>query len=159
MRLERRGNAITSVDEWFQYAPPMGRVLHWRDGRSAKELAKAWCRPDMPPCPPSDLLALLATVPQLSRLEFLVGYPERRVRFDNVPGEPRNTDLALVCEGPVGRAAISIEAKADESFGGALGDEIVVAASQWAFSERAGKLKRLQFLVETLLPRRQEGQT
>jgi len=137
----------------------MGRDLHWRDGRSAKELAKAWCRNGMPPSPPPDLLALLATVPRLSRLEFLAGYPERRVRFDSAPGEPRNTDMALLCDGPSGRVAISIEAKAEESFGRALGDEIVVAASQWAFSERSTKLKRLQLLVTTLLPPRRDGQT
>jgi hypothetical protein len=158
LRLERSGNPITSVDEWFQYAPPMGRELQWRDGRSAKELAKAWCRDGAPPSPPSDLLTLLATIPQLSHLHFLLGYPERRVHFDNAPGEPRNTDLALLCDGPGGRVAISIDAKADESFGRALGDEIVVAASQWAFSERAAKLKRLQFLVATLLSSRRDGQ-
>jgi hypothetical protein len=136
----------------------MGRDLHWRDGRSAKELAKAWCRDGVRAEPPRDLLSLLATEPRLSRLEFVVGYPERRVRFDDAPGEPRNTDLALVCEGPEGRVAISIEAKATESFGGALGAEIIAAASQWAFSERQTKLKRVQGLVAALLRRRQDGQ-
>lgn len=136
----------------------MGRALHWRDGRSAKELAKAWCRDGALPCPPQDVLALLATVPRLSQLEFLIGYPELRVRFDDAPGEPRNTDLAVLCQGPSSRVAISIEAKATESFGRAVGEEIIAAAAQWAFSERASKLRRLQNLVTTLLPKRQDGQ-
>ena len=155
MRLEHDGHALGSVDEWYRHAPPMGRSLHWRDGRSAKELAKAWCRDGSQPCPPPDLLALLATVPSLSQLEFLVGYPELRVRFDNAPGEPRNTDLALLCDSLQGRIAISIEAKATESFGRALGEEIVAAAGQWVFTERGSKLKRLQMLVAALLPARQ----
>jgi hypothetical protein len=37
------GRRISTVDEWFEYAPPVGQEKHWVDGRSAKEVAKAWC--------------------------------------------------------------------------------------------------------------------
>jgi hypothetical protein len=40
------GNKITNVDEWVTYAPPAQGKRHWVDGRSAKELAKAWFRND-----------------------------------------------------------------------------------------------------------------
>ena len=37
---------ITTVDEWLEWAGPLGGEKQWADGRSAKEVAKAWCRPD-----------------------------------------------------------------------------------------------------------------
>jgi len=158
VHLERNGNTIATVADWFQHARPMGGELQWRNGRSAKELAKAWCPEAGTPRPPADLLRLLSSAPALAHLEFRVGYPEHRVRFDAVRGEPRNTDLAVVCVGPVGRVAISIEAKADETFGRTVGEEIVNAAAQWAFEERIGKLDRLRGLAKAILPRHQTGE-
>lgn len=42
VRIAKNGQLITSVDDWFRHAPPKGGADHWRDGRSAKELARAW---------------------------------------------------------------------------------------------------------------------
>src|SRR5262245_17205551 len=100
MRLERNSSLILSVEDWFHHAPPMGGSLQWRDGRSAKELAKAWCATPNAPSPPQPLLALLGSVPELSSLVFEVGYPEHRIKFDDVAGEPRNADLAVTCRSP-----------------------------------------------------------
>lgn len=157
LRLERREMPIRTVEEWFLHARPMGGEIQWRDGRSAKELAKAWCGDGDGPAPPGDLLRLLATRPALANLDFEVGYPEHRIRFDDVAGEPRNADLAVACQGPLGRVALSIEAKADEAFGRSVGEEIVNAAAQWAFEERDGKLERLRLLASAVLPRYQAG--
>lgn len=33
-------NEIRSVDDWFKVAPPKGKDKQWKDGYSAKELAK-----------------------------------------------------------------------------------------------------------------------
>lgn len=97
-------------------------------------------------------------MPALAALTFEVGYPEHRVRFDQAAGEPRNSDPDVICSGPTGRVAVSIEGKADESFGRAVGEEIMGAAAQWAFEERDGKLERLQRLAALILPRRRPGQ-
>lgn len=43
--------------------------------------------------------------------------PECRIRFDSLEGEPRNADLAFVGHTPAGVVAVTIEAKADETFG------------------------------------------
>ena len=162
MRLEaRNGQSILTVDDWFRLAPPMGGSLQWRDGRSAKELAKAWCHEGEGPEAPSELLALFAAHPMFHQLvlDGAVAYPERRVRFDLARGEPRNTDLALACESIGGLVAISVEAKADESFGRTVGEEIMSAAAQWAFAEQRGKLERIQGLVEAILPKWRPGRT
>lgn len=60
MRITKNGHEIRTVDDWFQYAPPMGRQIQWRDGRSAKELAKAWCS-GLEPTVPTELVQLLRT--------------------------------------------------------------------------------------------------
>ena len=153
MHLERHGRTIATVDDWFQHARPLGGERQWRDGRSAKELAKAWCGEGGAPAPPRRSARLLSSKPALAHLEFRVGYPEHRVPFDAL-----RTDLAVLCDGPVGRVAISIEAKADETFGRTVGEEIVNAAAQWAFEERIGNLDRLRDLVRAILPTRQTGE-
>ena len=38
--LSKKGKQINSVDDWYKYAPPMKKDIHWKDGKSAKELAK-----------------------------------------------------------------------------------------------------------------------
>ena len=53
-------------------------------------------------------------------IQFTVGCPEHRVRFDTYEGEPRNADLSLLGEVPDGLVAISVEAKADERFGSSV---------------------------------------
>jgi hypothetical protein len=158
LRLERNDNTIATVEDWFLHAPPMGKALQWRDGRSAKELAKAWCDRTGGPQAPSELAELLAQSQGLGPVELELGYPECRVPFDQVRGEPRNTDLALVGSTLAGRVAISVEAKADESFGRFLSEEILGAASQWSADEKGGKLERLQGLVRAVLPRRRLGE-
>lgn len=45
------GREITSVEQWLEHAPPAGATRHWKDGRSAKELAKAWFRSGQPQVP------------------------------------------------------------------------------------------------------------
>ena len=42
MQIIKNGHNIHSVDDWLRFAPPEKGESHWKDGRSAKELAKAW---------------------------------------------------------------------------------------------------------------------
>jgi len=121
-------------------------------------LAKAWLPEPGDPSPPVELEALLMTAGTFGTITFDVGYPELRVRFDRVRGEPRNTDLAIGAQALVGPIAISVEAKADESFGRTLGQEVVEAAADWSFEERPGKLERLQGLVRAIIPARSPDQ-
>jgi hypothetical protein len=37
----RAGDVIRSLEDWEALAPPAS-ATHWKDGRSAKALAKAW---------------------------------------------------------------------------------------------------------------------
>jgi hypothetical protein len=115
MRIAKSGNEIHSVEDWFRCAPPKMGKLHWKDGRSAKELAQSWFRPGVPK-PPDELRALLEA-------KFGTGIifdevkPECIIALDEFPGEHRNCDLVVLCRSGKRHIAINIEAKADEPFG------------------------------------------
>jgi hypothetical protein len=113
---------IHTVDDWFRLAPPARGERHWRNERSAKELAKAWCGRESDSAVPIELQELLRTHPDIDGATIFEATPEQKVRFDDIPGEPRNVDLACIAKRANQRIAISIEAKADEPFGELVAD-------------------------------------
>jgi hypothetical protein len=116
VKITKNGNDITSVCEWFDFAPPKKGKDHWADGRSAKELAKAWFPTLGRASVPEELSSLLGSSNLLGRVELYEGAPEVVVPFDSFRGEKRNCDLLVhgVCD--LGKITISVEAKADELF-------------------------------------------
>jgi hypothetical protein len=89
MRPVRIIQDICTVDDWFRLAAPAGSAGQWVDGRSAKELAKAWCGRASVPAVPVELQELLSTHPDIDGAVFLEAIPEHKVIFDDSPGEPR----------------------------------------------------------------------
>jgi len=115
MRIHKAGHEIRSVDDWFRWAPPKRGAFHWKDYRSAKELARSWFRTGTA-LPPVELVSLL--IPTFgSELVFEEAMPECSVDLDDFEGEGRNCDLVVVCQAGVQRIVLSVEAKADEPFG------------------------------------------
>jgi hypothetical protein len=155
--ISRRGNQITSVDEWFQHARPIGGQHQWQDGRSAKELAKAWCPVGQEPAAPATLLALLNTVPRFQMTNVEVAFPEHRVPFDNFGGMPRNADLVARCVAVAGAFTLSVEAKADEPFGPSVASQLQLAASYVADEQRSELPQRLAALLPALFRFRGAG--
>lgn len=103
------GTEILTMDDWFAYAPPKQGEKHWRDNRSAKEMARYWLNMDSE----ENLRKLLK--PAFGELRFLSAEPERLVQFDNC-GEPRHCDLVIQAKGARETLLIHIEGKADEPF-------------------------------------------
>ena len=131
------GNPILSVDGWYAGAPPKGGAAHWVTGRSARELAVAWCGSEGP-CVPAEIEQLLRSHPDLEGIVIERALPEHQIRFDDLPGEPRNADLAIEARDGEGLVAITIEGKADESF-----DRPVTAVLQSAVkTNRCGREDR-----------------
>ncbi len=122
------GTPINSVEEWFHRAPPKKGAKQWKDGRSAKELAKVWFKTGEPiiPC---ELKALLDSHPSTENFVPSIAVPEMVTPLDDFRGEGRNHDLVLL--GHVGdrKTLVSIEAKADETFGDIISDRLVRAKS------------------------------
>ncbi len=109
-----RKDSIISIDEWFQKCPPEKGLKHWRDGRSAKELAKYWCN-DISTTP-IELKGLLEGHKDFTDIQIDIGSPEYETRFDQF-GKGRIHDLLLIGEQNKSKVIIGIEAKVDESFG------------------------------------------
>ena len=41
MSVAKNGVTIRTIEDWEKLAPPKSKI-HWKDGRSAKEVARAW---------------------------------------------------------------------------------------------------------------------
>jgi hypothetical protein len=115
MRFHKSGHEIRSVDGWFKYAPPKMGLRHWKDGRSAKELARSWFRKDCA-SPPEELRLLLEGAFG-TEMMFDEATPECIIEPDDFKGEHRNCDLVVLCRAGTQHITINIEAKADEPFG------------------------------------------
>ena len=110
----RFGQVLRSVNDWERLAPPKSRT-HWKDNRSAKELARAWFRRGRAAVP-FELTKMFATNEMTNRTVLTKGVAEYHSSFDSCRGEPSNCDLMLYGHaGDVG-LVIGEEAKADESF-------------------------------------------
>jgi hypothetical protein len=150
------GNPITSVSDWYAGAPPKGGEAQWVPGRSARELASAWCASDGP-CVPAEIEHLLRSHPDLVNVVVERAVPEHQIRFDDLRGEPRNADLAIEARDRDGVVAITIEGKADESFDRLVRSVLQSAVERLAADERTGAVSRVEALSAALLPRWREG--
>jgi hypothetical protein len=110
--VSRRGKRISSVAEWAIEAKP-AKAEHWQDGRSAKELAKAWINGSGP----AELIALLDLHRSTAGFRIERAVAEAQTAFDRWPGGKRNHDLHVTGEARGGRTTIGLEGKADETFG------------------------------------------
>jgi hypothetical protein len=112
LRIHKSEHDIQSVEDWFKYAPPKMRDRHWKDERSAKELARSWFRAS----PPEEMRLLLERA--FGReIVFDEAKPECIIELDEFVGEHRDCDLVVLCRARTMRLTINIEAKADEPFG------------------------------------------
>jgi predicted kinase len=115
LRIHKGGHDIDSIDDWFKWAPPKMGERHWKDGRSAKELARSWVRQGYG-CPPKEMRLLLEGAFN-EEITFHEAKPECVIALDDFGGEHRNCDLVVLCGVGMLRMAINVEAKADEPFG------------------------------------------
>ncbi len=150
------GIPISSVDGWYAGAPPKGGAMHWVTGRSARELAVAWCGSEGA-CVPAEIEQLLRSHPDLERVVIERALPEHQIRFDDLRGEPRNADLAIEARDGKGLVAITIEGKADESFDRPVTAVLQSAVKRIAADEKTGAVRRVESLSEALLPQWRSG--
>jgi hypothetical protein len=150
MKLCKGPSDIQSMDDWLKFAPPKMGELQWKDGRSAKELARAWCAKANCPSPPEEILQLLKPLVGSDQMAGAVGWPECQIPIDRLPGEPPNIDLAIVSDGKQGRTAICIEAKADEPFGRYVSEMYDAADKRIKQGEKTGVIDRIVYLENQL---------
>jgi hypothetical protein len=107
----RSGEAIRNLDEWLERAPPRRHEKHWRDRRSAKELARGWVDGVVP----TEVRALLDTNASTRGLRVERVIAEWPTRLDGFGG-PRMNDLIVIGECDGGRVLIAVEGKVAETF-------------------------------------------
>jgi hypothetical protein len=107
------------INDWQNWTRPK-QSYHWKEGRSAMELARSWFRMETPQCP-TELQSLLSTNARTANIQFDVGHPEFVTSLPE-RGEGRNHDLML--KGHTGGEAVvvCVEAKVDEPFGAKIGE-------------------------------------
>jgi hypothetical protein len=156
MSIAKAGHPIASLADWVRYAPPKS-PHHWVDGRSAKELARAWLEGGGVTMP-HEVLAVLASHPRFDDVLSWDAEPEARLRFDAFPGEPRNSDLLVIAKDAFGPYVLTVEAKADEPYGDTLGDVLAAALERRIENPRSNGIARIEGLATLLLKPRSEGQ-
>jgi hypothetical protein len=147
------GQLIMTVDEWFANSPPVKGSLHWQDGRSAKECAKAWLCTGQPKMP-EELQRLLESNEDTKAFTAQVVIPEYVTKLDDYKGNGRNHDLIVMGEAVEKRTLIAIEAKVDETFG-AITSEYVARSK--AKNPRSMVPNRVNQLSQALFGTREEG--
>ncbi len=149
---------IRTLADWRLYAPPRGGDAQWRDYRSSKELARAWCPDGIGPTVPPETRALLLTRSEFNAFEVLEAVPEQRIRFDDLPGDPRNADLMVLGSANGEEFVMNVEGRGDEPFGAYVNDELIAAARRISRETPAPSFARITQLADALLPPRLGGE-
>jgi hypothetical protein len=143
--VNRRERPIRSVKDWGELAKPAS-AIHWQDGRSAKELARAW----IDGSGPAALAKLLAGDSRTADLRIKKATAEAQTAFDSLPGGRRNHDLLIEADAAGGPTVIGLEGKADESFGQTLDAFARAATTKAERGEATNARRRLDGLIEDL---------
>ncbi|HEY3284320.1 MAG TPA: hypothetical protein VGN26_18775 [Armatimonadota bacterium] len=139
--------SIRTLDDWKLHAPPAKGKEHWRDQRSAKELAKSWVSGGVP----QDVRSVLEQCPASASFTGVLAMPEAPVRLDAYAGNCRKTDL-LVYGYAGGRGLVlSVEGKADEPFGPTVAEQQAYAKTKLAKAPKSHALDRLVELTQAVL--------
>lgn len=157
VHLSKRGFVIRTPDDWLLFAPPKAPEAHWVAGRSALECAVAWCGGPEGPAVPAEIAALLDSHPDTRRCTLTAATPEHPIAFDELPGEPRNADVAAQGKDARGALALTVEAKADEPFDRRVADVLAEAVDRAAHGERTNIVRRVEQLAAALLPPARRG--
>lgn len=141
---------ITNLGDWRVLAKPK-RDYQWAQHRSAMEVGRAWLTTDE--ALPAEVVAALASHPDFGQVLAWSAEPEVRLAFDDIAGEPRNTDLLVEVRDNFGNYLLAVEAKADEPFGDSLAMTRKHVDRLLAKGSRTNRWRRLEQLVAALLGR------
>jgi len=146
---------ISTLHDWEIYAPPK-RPDQWVDGRSAKEVARAWLAGSGKTLP-VEVENVLNGSKNFGLTQSWIAEPEAKLRFDAF-GEPSNCDLAVHVKDQAGGYILAIEAKADEPFGDTVKKTIEAATERLNANPQSNGLRRVHQLKAAILGRNLEDQ-
>ena len=136
--MKLKENGIHDLDSWFKIAPPMGKGTQWRDGRSAKELAR-YMTANFPNVPKEIEHILINFTESNAEFDWAGEYVTSFAEHDLGRGEGRNHDAFMYNSDVV----VGIEGKADESLGSQLIGDAISGASENKMKRICGMIKML----------------
>jgi len=145
MPFNKSGQTIRSLADWERYAGPKS-ANQWVDGRSAKELARAWLESGEHHYP-GEVATLIEHHHCFGPVISWEAEPEARLRFDAFAGEPRNSDLVVYANDGSGSYLLAVEGKADEPYGDTIAKTLMAAEQRLAQNPRSNGVKRIDQLV------------
>jgi hypothetical protein len=155
MLITKDGRPIVSLEDWFIRAGP--RVdQHWKDGSSSKETARAWLA--AAPYLPLEVEGLLAGNSHFGAPKQWKVEPESKFRFDEFPGDARDSSLLIRAVDEHGEYVIAVEGKADEPYGETVADALGMAMERKLSIPRSNGILRVEQLCTALLGPRCAGE-
>ena len=136
--MKLKDNGIFDLTTWKAIAPPLGNDKQWKDGRSAKELARYMMAnyPNMP----KEIEEIVSNFDSnSSEFEWDAEYVTDFEKYGLGRGNGRNHDAFLFNDNIV----IGIESKADEPFGSQTIGEALTTSS-------TNKLHRINTMIDML---------
>ena len=133
-----KNNGIINLESWFKISPPMGGEKQWKDGRSAKELAR-YMTSVYPTVPKEIEKSLSCFVAENSEFDWAAEYVTEFQPFGLGRGEGRNHDAFMFNS----EIVVGIEGKADESLGSQLIGNALENASE-------NKKQRINGMIQML---------
>ena len=155
MPISKNHVELSSLQAWERLAGPKSPD-QWVDGRSAKEVARAWLQGNGVHLPP-EVATALAGHPAFGPVKTWDAEPEVKLRFDKFAGEPRNSDLVVYAQDAHGPFLVAVEAKADEPFGETVAETLSAALERYLENNRSNGVARVQQLAQALLGPRKQG--
>jgi len=132
----------TGLNDWKRLLSDPEK--HWRDGYSAKELARRW---EAAGGIPAEVARLFhdSGVPAFASIDLLAAFPEWQTALEG-RGKASHSDILVIARTGGGLITITVEAKVYEAFGPTV--------NEWLAEGHQGKDRnrraRLQFLGATL---------
>jgi hypothetical protein len=123
---------IDSLDKWLKLCSPKGGLKQWKDGFSAKEMAKFWLDEKKS----KDFQKFVQKI--FPDFDYII--PEYKSCFDNYKS-PRKHDLFIAEKN--NKAIITIEGKVNEPFGNSFEKEFIANIAEKANEPKSKKMDRM----------------
>ncbi len=136
----KKDHEIISINDWREHCAPKGKDKQWKPKRSAMEMANYWLDADRQ----KKFLSFIQTY--IPKIIFEHAIPEHPTKFDDY-SSARQNDLVIYAIDDTKKILITIEGKADESYGNLVINELNIGLKELQKRPLSKKLERVNGLI------------